>query len=112
METGGDSKAAREERQFAEGKSVEEMGLEARRNEHGRTERFKDHFEKLAQTGLTIAFWAAVAFAAVWCWHVIMPSCLRWLKPEELDHLQNLIAGAALDHPVSRQWKGYWQRRA
>ena len=22
------------------------------------------------------------------------------------------IAGAALDHPVSRQWKGYWQRRA
>jgi len=21
-------------------------------------------------------------------------------------------AGAALDHPVSRQWKGYWQRRA
>lgn len=22
------------------------------------------------------------------------------------------IAGAALDHPVSRQWKGYWQRKA
>lgn len=22
------------------------------------------------------------------------------------------IVGAALDHPVSRQWKGYWQRRA
>lgn len=23
-----------------------------------------------------------------------------------------MIAGAALDHPVSRQWKGYWQRTA
>lgn len=23
-----------------------------------------------------------------------------------------MIAGAALDHPVSRKWKGYWQRRA
>lgn len=23
-----------------------------------------------------------------------------------------LAVGAALDHPVSRQWKGYWQRRA
>lgn len=23
-----------------------------------------------------------------------------------------MIAGAALDHPVSRMWKGYWQRRA
>ena len=31
----------------------------------------------------------------------------------ESNGAQYLMAtGAALAHPVSRQWKGYWQRRA
>ena len=31
-------------------------------------------------------------------------------KPNEMLYL--LVAGAALAHPVSREWKGYWQRKA
>jgi hypothetical protein len=96
LESPLDQQAVNETEQFRSGDSEEDLKSRARANEHGRNERFKDHFEVLVRWGLTVAFWASIALALVWVWHVVAPVDWRWLKDKELEHLQNLITGGVL----------------
>lgn len=91
-----DAQADNETEQFRSGKSADDLAQEARENEHGRSERFKDHFESLARCGITVAFSVALIMGLIWSWHVVAPPSCRWLKEAELDHLQNLITGGVL----------------
>lgn len=88
--------ARSEEQQFRDGKQIRDLAKEASEAEHDCNERFRDYFERLANVGITIAFAGAVVLGAIWLWHLTAPTSWRWLREQDLDHVQNLIAGGVL----------------
>ncbi|MDP2009168.1 MAG: hypothetical protein Q8K11_03225 [Phenylobacterium sp.] len=100
-----DERSRKETEQFKSGDTEEQLKANSRVNEHGRTERFKDHFESLARIGITVAFGASIVLGVIWVWHIVSPAEWRWLQDKELEHLQNLITGGVLASLASDLFK-------
>lgn len=76
------------------GLSKRDLAKEANEAEHDRSERFRNHFERIATWGLYLGAIAILAAAGVWFWHIITP--WHFLEPDQLSHLQNLVTGGVL----------------
>lgn len=76
------------------GLSKRDLRKEADEAEHDRSERFRDHFERVAVGGLYVGALALLAGAGVWFWHII--TAWHFLDPDQLSHLQNLVTGGVL----------------
>jgi hypothetical protein len=85
-----------EAKQLASGRSREELARDAERAEHNRTERFRDHFER-------IAIWSMYAIAAVfaivaftWVYNLVMPVSLHYVTDDQVGKLQNIVTGGII----------------
>lgn len=76
------------------GLSKRDLAKEADEAEHDRSERFRDHFERVAICGLYTGAIALLAGAGVWFWHIVTP--WHFLNSDQLAHLQNLVTGGVL----------------
>jgi hypothetical protein len=73
-----------------------EIAKRTAENEHNRTERFRDHFERVSIIGLWVVA-ALMAFSvAFWFWHVLFPVSWHWLNAEQVSKLQTLVAGGVI----------------
>jgi hypothetical protein len=76
------------------GLSKRDLEKEADEAEHERSERFRDHFERVAIAGLYVGAIALFGGTSVWFWHIITP--WHFLDQNQLAHLQNLVTGGVL----------------
>lgn len=76
------------------GLSKRDLAKEADEAEHDRSERFRNHFERVAIWGLYLGALALLAGSGVWFWHIVTP--WHFLEPDQLSHLQNLVTGGVL----------------
>ncbi|AWY21254.1 hypothetical protein LP123_01795 [Moraxella bovis] len=104
------------ENAIAEQRSIEQGDLEAqaRKNEHHRSERWKNHFS-YAFIGTFWVFWFFfVVMSAVLIWHWLTPSengCswlgfdngCHWLNSSQLDHLKTIIVAVFASNVVANQ---------
>ncbi len=98
--------AIREARQLSRDKTEDELRAEALRKEHGRNERFRDHWEGIVVCIMYIVAAIGVALFAVWILHLAGPEWAGWLKSERISQLQAVViggvVGAALAHARKR----------
>jgi hypothetical protein len=85
-----------EAKQLGRGLSVRDLKAEATESEHGRAERFKNHFEFIALAAMWGVSFVAAAFGFTWFWHVITPDKWHWLQPDQVEKIQNIFAGVIL----------------
>lgn len=76
------------------GLSKRDLAKEADEAEHDRSERFRDHFERVAVCGLYLGAIAILGAAGVWFWHIVTP--WDFLSQSQLEHLQSLVTGGVL----------------
>ena len=91
--------------QLTSGKSEDEIKKEALRRDHERSEKFKDHFERITVVGLYVMAGGAFAFAATWAWHALVPECWGWLDPDRLSNIQNIVTGGVLAGLIADQFR-------
>ena len=94
--TGADDSGTREARSLAQGKTADELKEQAAKSEHDRSERFRDHFERIAICCLWIVFGIFVLVGLTWIWHLLMPACAHWLSVDQVQKLQNIVTGGLL----------------
>jgi hypothetical protein len=75
-----------------QGKTREQLREEA---EHGRTERFRNHFEYIALAALWLLAGGLGVLTLIWTWHLATPDCMRWLSKEDLWTIQTIITAGA-----------------
>lgn len=98
------------ENAIAEQRSITQGELEeiARKNEHQRSERWKNHFS-YAFIGTFWVFWLFfIVMSAVLVWHWITPSEIsgkgyHWLDSAQLDHLKTIIIAVFASNVVASQ---------
>lgn len=99
------STAAAEARQIASGLPADELARQARELEHGRTQRFRNHFEILIIGGMYSFAITLAVIGATWLWHLITPEQLHWLKSDALAHVQNIFTGGILAGVIAEHFK-------
>ena len=93
---GADRFAQLEEESLSQGLSENELKRQATLNEHGRSERFRDQFERLAVVALWLTALALAAIGVVWMAHLILPERWRWLSSDDLTHIQSIVTAGLL----------------
>lgn len=98
-----DEKATREVEQLSGEKSQEEIRREALAAEAKRSERFREHFERLATLSLYLTWTAITAVACVWLCHLLTPEAYHWLSESQVEQIQavltgGVVAGVAVGH--------------
>jgi len=88
--------AVQEARVMSGGMSFEELQADAKKSEHSRNEKFKDHLEKIVLWGLYVTAFGTGTFAIIWGLHVILPEKWHWLDHTQLESMQNLLTGGVL----------------
>lgn len=78
---------------FSEGRSETALRKKSAENEHDRTEKFRDEFEKMAIWGLKIFGVVIAALIGSWIWHLVMPIHSHWLTGDQLAKIQTLATG-------------------
>ena len=76
--------------------SAEEIQKDAEVREHGRNQRFREQFEWLAIASLWVSAVAILLVGGVWFWHLLLPERWRWLKPDDVSHLQSIVTAGLL----------------
>jgi len=104
---GPDDQSAKEAKLLASDLDQEEIANLAAANEHKRNEKFRDHFECIAVSALWVAAATILIVAAVWLWHMLMPSSWHWLSKDEIHTLQNLVTGGM----IATLATGHFKRR-
>lgn len=97
--------AQREAADFAASKSRKQLEEEAYVAEHGRSERFRNHFENLAVFALWVSAISIALVALVWLAHMIMPTSRRWLSNEDLSHIQSIVTAGLLVGVIGNHFK-------
>jgi hypothetical protein len=87
-----DSKAKQEEAAFA-GFNYDDL---AKKNDHGRRERVRDHLLR----AVLIIFWLLIALTVsailIYGYHQFMPTGWHWLTERQIDKLQTIIFSGAI----------------
>jgi hypothetical protein len=102
---GTDDQATKETLQLSSGKTLEDLQHDAAKNEHERTESFRDLFDALIKIAVVLGFAAIVLFGATWVWHLLMPSSWHWLTEQDVDHIQNIVTGGVIATLVGDHFK-------
>jgi len=76
--------------------SPEDIQSEVARNEHHRSERFRNHFEHVAVFSLWVLAVVLLSVGLTWFWHIISPERWHWLEPDQVSRLQNVMTGGIL----------------
>jgi len=97
--------AQQEAASLSSGLSRKQLEERAEIAEHGRSERFRNHFENLAIVTLWIAALSVIGLAIVWFWHLIMPSSYRWLNTEDISHIQSIVTAGLLVGVIGKHFK-------
>jgi hypothetical protein len=91
-----DEMSAKEAKQLSGGLPEDEIRRNAERNEASRTERFRDHFERLAIVTLYVV-WAILCLVAVArLYHLLAPPLWWRLPDEQVARLQSIVTGGVL----------------
>lgn len=91
-----DSKSKNEADILGKGLSENEIREKALQDEYERGKAFKDNFEKIAIFGMRVGATALFLTGSTWLWHLLAPSCWRWLDKDDVSTLQNLFTGGIL----------------
>lgn len=83
----------------------EELQKDAVRREHDRNQRFRHHFELIAIASLWVAAIAITGIGGVWIWHMAAPESWRWLKGEDVSHLQSIMTAGLLVGVIGNHFK-------
>lgn len=86
-------------------RSKKQLSEDAEASEHRRSENFRDHFERLAVIGLWIAALTLGAISIAWVAHMVLPAKWRWLKSEDLTHIQSLVTTGLLVGVIGNHFK-------
>jgi cation transport ATPase len=97
--------AIAEEEFLSRNSAPEELKKDAERQEHHRNQRFRHHFEHIAVCTLWLAAIAIASVGAIWLWHMIAPSNLRWLTGEDVSHLQSIVTAGLLVGVIGNHFK-------
>ena len=93
---GADPNSESEADLLGSGLEEQEIRRRAAHDDYNRGKKFKDNFELIA----IIAMWVIAAVLLVvgltWLWHLLTPLCLHWLDEDQVDTLQNILAGGVL----------------
>ncbi len=100
----GDGGSA-EAKQLSRGLSVRDLKKEAEESEHGRAERFKNHFEFISMIALYGIAGVAGLFGIIWFWHIATPNSWHWLQPDQVEKIQNIFAGVILAGALGDHFK-------
>lgn len=98
-------KAFAEEESLSRGATPEELEQDARTREHHRNQRFRHHFENIAIVALWVAAIAISIVGGIWFWHMAMPESWRWLKGEDVSHLQSIMTAGLLVGVLGNHFK-------
>jgi len=91
-----DSRAALESKQLSSGKSKDQLAREAEVAEHDRTEKFRQHFERIALGFLYGLGFGLIVIGMAWLFHLVTPAGWHWLSADQLDDLQGLLTGGLI----------------
>lgn len=91
-----DSVAHLETRSLTSAQSSAALARHAEMNDRNRSEKFKDHFERIALVALYLLAVLTGVLGAIWAWHIIMPSSVRWLGDVDVSRIQHILTGGAL----------------
>lgn len=91
-----DLQSAEEAKQLSSGKSAGELRRIAQEREAGRTEAFRDHFERLALISLYLVWALLIVFGLVWAYHLVAPPTWFRLPEGQVDHLRSILTGGIL----------------
>jgi hypothetical protein len=89
-------KGTREAAIFASGAPEEDIKKKALTAEAERTEKFRDHYEKVAICALWIVSALFLVVVLIWFYHIVMPDGWQWLPPDHIARLQSLMTGGVL----------------
>jgi hypothetical protein len=98
-------KAWAEAEQLSRNATPEQLERDAAEREHNRNQRFRHHFELIAIVALWIAAIAITSVGGVWLWHMAAPVGLRWLKDEDVSHLQSIMTAGLLVGVIGNHFK-------
>lgn len=99
------SLAWKENELLSENLSPDELAQQARHAEHGRSQRFKNHFEWMAIGALWLSALAIALVGGVWILHMILPAKYRWLTIEDISHLQSIATAGLLVGVIGNHFK-------
>jgi hypothetical protein len=75
--------------------------FEAAKREQHRSEKFKDHFERIAIAFLWVSAALLVLMGGAWFWHLPSPTKWHYLEVDQVAKLQNLVTGGVFLGAVS-----------
>lgn len=81
---------------FGSGVSAARMREQSAQNEHTRSEKFRDHFERIVLCALYGIAFIFLVLGGVWFWHLVAPEHLLWLSPDDVSRLQNFVTGGVI----------------
>lgn len=97
--------AWRETQSLTRNATPEQLQQDASFQEHGRNQRFRHHFEKIAIAALWVAAISIMAVGGVWLWHMGAPEKWRWLKSDDVSHLQSIMTAGLLVGVIGNHFK-------
>jgi len=89
------------------GFSEDKIAALARKAEHHRNEKFKNHFEKIALVALWMASSLFASLFLSWAWHTLLPIKYHWLNTTQMDSIKAILFGGI----VSSVAMGHFRRR-
>jgi hypothetical protein len=104
-ESSSNEKALAEEELLSRNATAEELEREAAELEHNRNQRFRHHFELISIVALWVAAIAIAGVGGVWLWHMAAPEGSRWLKGEDVSHLQSIMTAGLLVGVIGNHFK-------
>ena len=91
-----DTQSREEAKQLGSGLSAEKLKRQSEENEADRTERFRDHFERLAIVTLYVVWACLVIVGVAWVYHLLAPPEWMLLPEKKVRQLQNIVTGGLL----------------
>lgn len=102
-----DDQATAEAKQLSQGKSEEQLRDDAKAAEAERTEKFRDHFERLAIISLYVVWIAIAIIGVLWVYHTVAPPNWWRLPDDQVRNLQAIVTGGVIAGTAS----GHLKRR-
>lgn len=93
---GSDPQSVQETKQLSSGLPADEIERRSKEREAERTERFREHFERLAVWTLYVVWMVLCALLLVWVYHLVAPPSFWRLPDEQVGHIQSILTGGLL----------------
>jgi len=88
-----DEKAQKESAALQTGVDLEKKAEE---NQHSRRESARDKISTWLGRWIAVVAFLVICATLVMAWHMIMPSCLRWLDPQEIASIKDTLTSVTI----------------